>query len=87
MTLPFSTHIKVQRKQLLKVFVYAVEAFGLALLGTWLFAEGTSFFGKVVISAASAAVILVIGIVGVLLTSYSTLRDVEALKKSQDNGS
>jgi len=69
MPVSFFTHLAIQRKQILKVALYAIEAFVICLIGTWLFAGAISIGTKLLISGAFALVVFVIGLYGVMLVS------------------
>ena len=78
MPAPLRTHIQIQRKSLLRVAWYSVEAFLLCLLGIWLFQNTMPLYGKLIVSGAFAAVVLLAGAFLVLFTSYLTLKNADA---------
>ena len=76
-------HLIVQQKQILKVARYALEAFVIALIGTWLFAGGISVGTKVLISGVFALVVFVIGFCGVLLISFRVVEKSQSIDEKQ----
>jgi sulfite exporter TauE/SafE len=71
------THIKVQRRNLGRVALYSVEGAAFCMVGVWLFGK-TDFTGMATISALFGIGIFFIGAAGVLVTSMSTLRKIDA---------
>jgi hypothetical protein len=84
MRAPLRTHIQIQRKSLLKVALYSAEAFGLCLLGVWLFRNDIPLYGKLIISGVFAAFVLIVGVVMVLFVSYSTLANAQGDAVAKD---
>jgi hypothetical protein len=77
MRAPLRTHLSIQRKNLLKVALYGAEAFGLCLLGIWIFRNDIALQWKLVISGALGGFVFLVGVVMVLFVSYSTLTKAE----------
>ncbi len=63
------THISVQRKQLLKVLLYSLEAFVICLVGLWFLFDNMSIPSKVIASGLFGLGVLVIGAIAVLVAS------------------
>jgi hypothetical protein len=70
-------HIQAQRRQLMKVAFYGIEAAVICFLGMWLLFEQYSLPGKLFVSAAFGLGVVVIGSIAVLVASASTAREIE----------
>lgn len=67
----FVTHLVLQKKQIIKVTLYSMEAFAICLVGTWLFSSGTTVATKLLISGVFALLVFGVGLCGVMLVSMS----------------
>ena len=83
MSLP--THLAIQKKQILKLFFYAIGAFVFCLVGTWLFSKGMPIETKLLISRFFGLGIFAIGFCGVILVSMSVVGKNEAGEKTKSS--
>ena len=86
MRIPLRTHLSIQRKNLLRVVLYSTEAFGLCLLGIWLFRSDIPLRGKLIISGVFGGFVFLVGLLMVLFVSYSTLANAQGDSIVKDKG-
>jgi len=77
-------HLGIQRKNLLRVLLYGLEAGVLCLVALWLLFDNLSFQAKLLVSGAFALGIFLIGAISVLLTSKSALEETRHTQKRGD---
>jgi hypothetical protein len=65
-------HIAIQRKQLLRVLIYGLEAFAICFIGLWFLFDTLSIVGSAAASALFAVGVIVIGAISVIVVSIKT---------------